>query len=345
MVECKLPKLDVAGSTPVARFFCQNPKETFMKILIVGSGAIGSVLGGFLHKSGGDVTLAGRGEHIRTIKSQGLHITGIWAEYNLKDIRAVEPAEALKPDLHDQFDAILMCVKSYDTGDAIKAYKGLMKKDGICVSFQNGLGNMEAIAQVVGDQRTGGARVIFGSEIVKPGYVNVTVYADQIVVGPYKLEKFGNKERLVELARIIDKTGIPAYYMDDVYPHLWAKMFYNCPLNPLGAILRLPYGELIKHEEIKAIMNDVVKEAFAAAKGISVNLPFDNYMDFMQVFYDVLVPSTAGHRASMLQDIERGKRTEIDALNGAVVKYGEQLGIPVEVNKTLVRLIKAIEKQ
>ncbi|MCL4478202.1 MAG: 2-dehydropantoate 2-reductase [Deltaproteobacteria bacterium] len=316
-----------------------------MKILIVGSGAIGSVLGGFIHKAGGDVTLAGRGEHIRAIKSQGLHITGIWGEYNLKNIKSMEPREALNPDHRDQFDTILMCVKSYDTGAAIKAYMRLLKKDGICVSFQNGMGNMETIAQAIGDQRTGGARVIFGSEIVKPGHVNVTVYADQIVVGPYKLEIFQNKERLYEIASVIDKTGIPSYYMDDVYPHLWAKMFYNCPLNPLGAILRLTYGELIKHEEIKAIMNEIVKEAFAAAKGIGVNLPFNNYTDFMQVFYDVLVPSTAGHRASMLQDIEKGKKTEIDAINGAVVMYGERLGISVEINKTMVRLIKALEKQ
>ena len=314
-----------------------------MKLLIVGSGAIGSILGGFLHKSGADVTLAGRGEHLMAIQSQGLHITGIWGEFTLRDIRTMEPSAAAQPDLRQHFDAILMCVKSYDTAAAAAAYGGLLKKDGVCVSFQNGMGNMEVIAQVVGDARTGGARVIFGSEILGPGHVNVTVYADQIVVGPYKPGHPEQNKLLDRLAQSIDTAGIQACYMDDVYPHLWAKMFYNCPLNPLGAILKLTYGELVGHAPIQLIMNDVVKEAFAAAKGIGVNLPFDNHMDFMRFFYDVLVPSTAGHRASMLQDIEHGKRTEIDALNGAVVQYGERLGIPVDVNRTLVRLIKGIE--
>lgn len=314
-----------------------------MKILIAGSGAIGSVLGGFLRKSGRDVTLAGRGKHIRAIREQGLHITGIWGEHTLRDIGTMEPSAAAQSDLQHRFDAILVCVKSYDTAEALRTYQDLLKKDGVCVSFQNGMGNMETIAQGVGDQRTGGARVIFGSEIVGPGHVNVTVYADQIVVGPYRTGQTENKDRLSELAHLIDASGISACYMDDVYPHLWAKMFYNCPLNPLGAILKLPYGELVKQESVKAIMNDVVKEAFAAARGIGVNLPFENSGDFMQVFYDMLVPSTAGHRASMLQDIEHGKRTEIDALNGAVVRYGEELGIPVDTNRTLVRLIKAIE--
>jgi 2-dehydropantoate 2-reductase len=316
-----------------------------MKILIAGAGAIGSILGGFLHKSGADVTLAGRGDHIRAIRSQGLHITGIWGDYSLQGIKSLEPPAAVQPNLQHHFDAILVCVKSYDTADAVAAYSGLLKKDGVCVSFQNGMGNMEVIAHSVGDERTGGARVIFGSEISGPGHVKVTVYADQIVVGPFKPGHPQQNGLLKELAHIIDKAGIPACYMDDVYPHLWAKMFYNCPLNPLGAILKLTYGDLVKQESVKAIMNDVVKEAFAAARSIGVDLPFETSADFMQVFYDVLVPSTAGHRASMLQDIEHGKRTEIDALNGAVVQYGERLGIPVEVNRTLVRLIKAIEQQ
>ena len=314
-----------------------------MKILIAGSGAIGSVLGGFIHKSGGDVTLAGRGEHIKAIKSEGLLITGIWGGFRLKDIKALEQSEAMSPLLKNKFDVILLCVKSYDTAEAMAAYAGLLKPDGVCISFQNGMGNMEAIADAAGDGRAGGARVIFGSEIVEPGHVNVTVYADQIVVGPYRPDSPGNRKLLTAIADVIDKAGIPAYYADDVYPHLWAKMFYNCPLNPLGAILRLTYGELVQRDGIKAIMNDIVREAFTVAKGIGVNLPFDTYLEFMQLFYDALVPSTAGHRASMLQDIEKGKKTEIDALNGAVVRYGERLGIQADVNRTMVRLVRSIE--
>ncbi len=311
-----------------------------MKILVAGAGAIGSVIGGFLNKKGYDVTLAGRGEHIRRIKSHGLMIKGIWGEYNLQELETIEPHEL---PAKDTFDIIILCVKSYDTLEAITIYAPLLKERGVCVSFQNGLGNMEKIASVTGDTRTAGARVIFGAEVPEPGTVNVTVYADQIVIGPFRQQNNPNKGMLEELAMLINTSGIPSYYADDVYPHLWAKMFYNCPLNPLGALFRLTYGELVKNMDIVSIMDDVVKEAHTVAKAMGINMPWEKHTDFLDLFYAALVPSTAGHRASMLQDMEKGRRTEIDALNGAVVNYGHTLGIPTHANATLVRIIKAME--
>ncbi len=313
-----------------------------MKILVAGAGAIGSVIGGFLYKTGYDVTLAGRGEHIRRIKSHGLTIKGIWGNYNLQNIETIEP-----PNLSsaDKFDIIILCVKSYDTPDAITMYAPLLKQNGVCVSFQNGLGNMEAIASVLGDAKTSGARVIFGAEVPDPGTVHVTVYADQIVIGPFQQKNNPHKDLLEELATFINTSGIPSYYADDVYPHLWAKMFYNCPLNPLSTIFQSTYGELVKNEAIVSIMDDVVKEAHTVAKAMGINMPWEKYTDFLELFYAALVPSTADHRASMLQDMERGKRTEIEALNGAVVKYGHELGIASDVNATLVRIVKAMEQR
>ena len=313
-----------------------------MKILIAGTGAIGSVIGGFLYKSGCDVTLAGRGKHIRHISSYGMTIKGIWGEYSLKNIKTIEPHYL---NSHDKFDVMILSVKSYDTLNTITMYAPLLKNDGICVSFQNGLGNMELIASVVGIERTGGARVIFGAEVVEPGIVNVTVYADQIVIGPFNVEHNTNRDKLIKLSEIINQSGIPAYYADDVYPHLWAKMFYNCPLNPLGAMFRMSYGELVKNNEIVLIMNDIVREAFNVAKAKGVSLPWATYQEFLELFYTVLVPSTAGHKASMFQDIEKGKKTEVDALNGAIVKYGRDIGVSTDVNCTIVHIIKAIENE
>ncbi|MGB9736244.1 MAG: ketopantoate reductase family protein [bacterium] len=312
-----------------------------MKILIVGAGAIGSVIGGFLFKAGYDVALIGRGEHIQHIKDKGLNITGIWGDHKLEHIKVIEPADIL-PTL--KFDVIILSVKSYDTLNAIQMYSSLLANNGVCVSFQNGLGNMEKIASVIGADRTAGARVIFGAEVTSPGTVNVTVYADQIVIGPFKQGNRPNKNLLVELAEIINTSNIPAYYTDDVYPHLWAKMFYNCPLNPLSAIFKSTYGALIRNEYIVSIMNDVVREAHAVAKAMGVNIPWRKHTDFLELFYTVLVPATADHKASMLQDIERGKRTEIDAINGAVVSYGRMLGISTDVNSTLVYMVKAMEQ-
>lgn len=312
-----------------------------MKILIVGAGAIGSIIGGFLFKKGYDVTIAGRGAHIQHITSNGLIITGIWGTYRLEHIKTIEP-----PNLPSvpKFDVIVLSVKSYDTRHAIQMYAHLLKDNSVCVSFQNGLGNMEVISSVVGEQRTAGARVIFGAEVTQPGTVNVTVYADQIVIGPFNAKNNPNKDLLEELAKAINISNIPAYYTDDIYPYLWTKMFYNCPLNPLSAIFKSNYGALIKNKHIVSIMNDVVKEAHTVAKAMKINMPWENYTEFLELFYTVLVPSTADHKASMLQDIEKSKKTEIDAINGAIVKYGNKLGIATEVNSTLVRIIKAIEQ-
>ena len=312
-----------------------------MKILVAGAGAIGSVIGGFLHKTGYDVTLAGRGEHLSRIRSRGLDITGIWGNYSLRNIATIDP-QNLSPA--DTFDLIILTVKSYDTPAAMTMYAPLLKDNGACVSFQNGLGNMEAIASVLGEGRTAGARVIFGAEIPDPGTVHVTVYADQVVIGPFRQEINLCKDRLKELALLLEKSGIPSYYADDVYPHLWAKMFYNCPLNPLGAIFKLTYGGLVQNRDIVSIMDDVVKEAHAVARAMGIMMQWEHYTDFLELFYAALVPSTADHRASMLQDMEKGRKTEIDALNGVIVKYGRELGIATDVNATLARIIKAMEQ-
>ena len=311
-----------------------------MKILVAGAGAIGSVIGGFLYKTGYDVTLAGRGEHLRRIRSRGLDITGIWGNYNLRNIATIEPQDL---PAADTFDIIILCVKSYDTLDAATMYAPLLKEDGVCVSFQNGLGNMEAIASVIGDGRTAGARVIFGAEVPDPGTVRVTVYADQIVIGPFQQKNNLCKGMLEELAMLLETSGIPSYYADDVYPHLWAKMFYNCPLNPLSAIFKLTYGELVKNKDIVSVMDDVVKEAHSVAKAMGIVMPWEHSTDFLDLFYAALVPSTADLRASMLQDMEKGRKTEIDALNGVIVKYGHELGITTDVNATLARIIRAME--
>jgi 2-dehydropantoate 2-reductase len=139
--------------------------------------------------------------------------------------------------------------------------------------------------------------------------------------------------------RAFNDAGLPCETTIRIQSYLWAKVFYNAPLNPLGALLDVHYGVLGELAELRAIMDRVIDEAFQVAQGKSIDLLWTDSSDYRDLFYSHLLPSTYHHRSSMLQDLERGRRTEIDAINGRVWRYGEELNIPTPANETLTRLI------
>lgn len=326
-----------------------------MKILAMGAGAIGSVFGGFLslprktsnplQKAAGlDVSLVGRFEHMQAIKEKGLHISGIWGEHyadNLKTFASVQ--EVIKGD--KDFDLILLTVKSYDTREAIEkvTQAKLVGENTWVISLQNGLGNLETIAEIVGKEKTIGGRVIFGAELVKPGWVKVTVYADKVILG--KAEGKPPDERLEEIARVFTECGIPTATTEGIEKFIWGKILYNCALNGLGTILEVPYGRLAERKESRWIMEEIIKEIFLLAKKKRVKLFWEEAGEYLRVFYDSLVPPTKEHYSSMLQDIKRGKRTEIDALNGSMVELAKKEGLSLPVNQVVTDLVKFKEKK
>ena len=284
--------------------------------LIYGAGAIGSVLGGFLHKIGRTVTYAGRGEHFRAVSEKGLRITGIWGEH-IVPVQDVRVPGAPVPE--KQFSIILLCVKSKDTEDSVAQAKPLLKENGIMVSMQNGLNNWEAIARQVGEDRTVGGRVIFGAEIQKPGHANVTVNADDVLLGEPFLPV--NRPLLQALAEDLSLSGIPCKIVskDDIWAAIWGKVLYNCSLNPLGALLEVAYGRLEENAETRGIIKVIIEEIFLVMKAKGVAVPYQDADEYYHYLLERQLPPTAGHRASMLQDILLGRQTEIDALNGAIL--------------------------
>jgi 2-dehydropantoate 2-reductase len=310
--------------------------------LIYGAGAIGSVLGGFLHKIGRSVTFAGRGEHFRALSGEGLKVTGIWGEHAIP-VQEVQTLATSTPER--RFSVILLCVKSKDTESSAAEAAPLLEEGGIMVSMQNGLSNWETVAKQVGEDRTVGARVIFGAEIVRPGLARVTVNADDVLLGePFQPV---NGPLLEGLQRDLALSGIPARIVkkEDIWAALWGKVLYNSCLNPLGALLEVPYGRLGENEHTREIIRIVIEEIFAviAAKGVKV--PYRNADDYYHFLLDKQLPPTVGHRASMLQDILKGRKTEIDSLNGAISRYARQYGISTPYNDLLVALIKFKEKK
>jgi len=314
--------------------------------LIYGAGAIGSVLGGFLQTLGRSVTYIGRGEHFLALSEKGLRITGIWGEHFIPARDTQIPLQTPSSSAaKKQFSIILLCVKAKDTYAAAIEAKSLLAADGIMVSMQNGLNNWETIARLVGEDRTVGARVIFGAEILEPGHANVTVNADDVLLGEPFLPV--NRSLLEALEEDLSRSGIPCKIVskDDIWAAIWGKVLYNCSLNPLGALLEVAYGDLGENAETRDIIKVIIEEIFRVLRAKGVKVPYQNADDYYHYLLEKQLPPTVGHRASMLQDILSGRQTEIDALNGAISSYGRDYGISTPYNDLLTALIKFKEKK
>jgi len=310
------------------------------RVLIAGAGALGSVFGGFLAAAGDDVTLLGRAPHLDAIAAGGLTIEGLFGARQVAGVAVATDAGRLQTP----FDAVLLTVKSYDTASMLAAVAPLVARDGCLISLQNGLGNVERVRDAVGAGRAVGARVIFGAEIPAPGRARVTVCAEPVAIGAAVVGDPAADAHARRWAARIAAAGIPAEAVSDVHAYLWTKVFYNAALNPLGALLGLPYGALAADADARAIMDDVITEAYAVARARGVTPGAPSADAYRRLFYERLVPATADHRSSMLQDLERGRRTEIDAINAALATFGAAAGVPTPVNTTLTRLIRWRER-
>ena len=309
-----------------------------MRILVVGAGSMGSAVGGFLAQSGHEVTLLDREVLMAAVREKGLRITGIWGDHWVRSLRAVSDVSGLT---RGDFDLILVCVKSYDTTRAVENIQHLIDEKTLVCSYQNGLGNAEQIAALVGWERTIGARVIFGVRLVEPGHTDVTVIANPTAIGAYHADTPNGRVR--EIAEAMNASGVPTVYTDKIATVLWAKIAYNCALNPLSALLDVPYGMLAETEYTVDIMREVITELYAVAGPMKVALEPATPDAYMDLFYATLLPPTAAHYASMREDFRLKRRTEIDALNGAICAYGREYGVPCPTNTMLTRLVHARE--
>lgn len=318
-------------------------------ILIAGAGSIGSVIGAKLRSAGYPVTLLGRRRHLEAIAARGLELSGLFGDQSGEHAArgftlADDPARLDVP-----FPLILFTVKSYDTAAMARALAGRLAGDGVIVSMQNGLGNLETLAEHFGPNRVLGARVIFGAELPRPGAAHVTVFAEPVAIGPAPAIQGeaarGLEWRAKQIADLISAAGIPSHWCADIMPVLWTKVLYNAALNPLGALLRMHYGALAADPDLRRIMDQVIEEAFAVARRLGVALPFADTGDYRALFYGKLVPATYDHRPSMIADLERRGRTEIGALNGKIAELAESMGLAADINRTLTGLIRASERQ
>ena len=295
-----------------------------MKVAVVGAGAVGCYYGGMLARAGHDVTLIGRPRHVEAIERQGLRLETQTFDERIRVSASSEGSAVRSAQL------VLLCVKSTDTESAAAAIKPHLAPDALVLSLQNGVENADRLRAIL-PQDVLAAVVYIGTEMAGPGHVR----------------HHGRGELIIERSRASDEVaqaliaaGVPTDISDNVRGALWAKLILNCAYNALSAITQLPYGRLVKGAGITAVMRDVVDECLAVAKADDVTIPGD-----VDAAIRKIAETVPGQYSSTAQDLARGKPSEIDHLNGVIVRRGEALGVATPVNRLLHAIVKLLESK
>ena len=297
-----------------------------------------------LLKSNVELDILARQDTVEALRRHGLVRRGIFG-----DFRAPSKTFSAYPSLSalpgESYDHILVCTKSFDCEQAasdLHNHPVLFKKDTTIILLQNGWGNAGIFSKLFDKHRIFNGRVITGFSRPQPHEVIITVHAQPIHLG--SLFK-ADCSSIQGVSDAIDRGDIPCEITDEIEKDIWAKMLYNCALNPLGAILDVPYGKLAEHSSTRNIMDGIVREVFLVMKKAGFKTHWQKADDYLHLFYEKLVPATADHRSSTLQDIQAKKRTEIDALNGVVIKLAKENNIDVPYNIAVYNMVKFIESR
>ncbi len=301
-----------------------------MKIAIIGAGAMGSLFGAMLSPVS-DVYLINHFKaHIQAIREKGLKI-----ENSDGSVRTYSVFAATDPgEVDEEIDLAVIFTKSYSTKAAAISAKQLLGEKGLMITLQNGLGNPEIIADVVGMERTLTGVTSHGATLVCPGHIRHAGQGPTYIAGPSRHADF-----LKQIAETFTAGGIKVQVSENIETLIWGKLLVNVGINALAAILRVPNGVLGKTPACQKIMNSAVSEAEAVAHALNISLPYSNPPEQVRK----VCADTAANRASMLQDILKRSCTEVAFINGAIVKKGNALGIPTPCNAFLCEIMEALE--
>ncbi len=315
-----------------------------MRLALIGAGAVGLGVGSCALAAGQRVTFVTRSgsPQLDSLRRHGLVRTGVFGELRFApgDFDVVDRIGALAGQ---PLDYLLVCTKTFDAEDTARSLAAAWSElsgPRRMVLFYNGWGSAQRFAVWLPPERIYSARVITGFRRPHPHTVEITVHADPIRIGSLLGADLGP---LTGLCEAISKGGIPCEVSADIGVDLWSKMLYNCALNPLGALLGVPYGALAERAVTRAIMNQVVAEVFEVMSGCGFESHWGSAGEYLQALYDQLLPPTSRHESSMLQDLRAGRHTEVDALCGAIAELGSRAGVQTPVNSALCQLILALE--
>ena len=295
-----------------------------MKIAVMGAGAVGCYYGGMLARAGREVVLIGRPQHVEAIRRDGLLMdTQSFREH-------VAIGTALDAGGVRGAQLVLCCVKSTDTAGAAAEMAPHLAPEAIVLSLQNGYDNAARLQALLG-REVHPAVVYVATEMAGPGHLKHHGRGE-LVIGPFA--------RSAELVALFAAAGVPVQVSDKVAGALWAKLIINCAYNALSAITQLPYGRIVQGEGVAAMMEDIVAECLAVAQADGIAVPGD-----IRAAVAGIAVSMATQVSSTAHDVARGKPSEIDHINGYVVRRGAALGIATPVNRALHALVKLLESR
>jgi 2-dehydropantoate 2-reductase len=296
-----------------------NPLE----VAVMGAGAVGCYYGGMLARAGHDVVLIARPQHVEAIQRDGLRMETRTFDEQVRLRASSEPGAAQGVDL------VLFCVKSMDTESAGAQLRPYLAPDALVLCLQNGVDNADRLRTVLPQHTVAAAVVYVASEMAGPGHVKHHGRGE-LVIEPSPVSE--------SVAQALMGAGVPTEISDNVRGALWLKLILNCAYNAVSAIAQRPYGENVKSEGIADVMRDVVNECLAVAQAEGVNVAGD-----VDAAVRKIAESMPTQYSSTAQDLARGKRSEIDYLNGLIVRRGHALGVATPANGVLWALVKLIE--
>ncbi|TCL76430.1 ketopantoate reductase [Hydrogenispora ethanolica] len=314
-----------------------------MKIMLIGCGAVGLAVAAALYDAGAEVDLIARGATRESIAEKGIARRGIFPEVTIPAAR-VHVYDSPAATGRTGYDAILICAKT-TANPAIAAQltaagPDLWAAGGCLILCQNGFQNERHFFACLERERIYTASFAIGFRRPEPHISEITVFSSPITIGSL-FE--GSLQRLGPLAETVERGGLPCKISATIGKTLWAKLLYNCALNPLSAVLRTDYGGLARSADAVFIMDRVIEEIFAVMQAAGYSTFWEDAAAYKEAFYGQILPLTHRHRSSTLQDIERRIPTEIDSLSGVIVRLGTEHGIATPYNAMLFRLIKAAE--
>lgn len=295
-----------------------------MKVAVMGAGSVGGFYGAMLARAGHAVTLVGRPVHVDAVQARGLLLEMASFTSHVR-MDAATDASALAGA-----DVVLVCVKSADTERAGAEMLPYLDADTAVLCLQNGVDNAARLQDVLG-RAVVPAVVYVATEMAGPGHVKHHGRGE-LVIGPSAVSE--------ALAAAFSDAGVPTEVSDNVIGSLWAKLILNCAYNALSAVSQLPYGKVVQGVGVLEVMADVVGECLAVADAAGVVVPGD-----VDEAVRNIVRTMPGQLSSTAQDLARGKPSEIDYLNGYVVRQGAALGIPTPVNRVLHAMVKLLESR
>lgn len=301
-----------------------------MRIAIIGAGAMGSIFGAMLSASSDVVLVDPLEKHIRAIEETGLTVEQTRGRREIFHLHGTTEPATLAPD----FDLTVIFTKSPDTRNAVLTAKSLLKPSGVALTLQNGLGNLDDIVRVLGPESALVGVTSHGGTMIGPGHVR---HAGE---GPTYVAGASSETRNVDaVVAAFQAAGIDTACTDNPDTLIWGKLVINVGINALAAILRVPNGVLAITPQCERLMAQAVAEAMAVADRLNITLPYENPLAHVKE----VCRKTGENRASMLQDIQRGARTEVGVINRAIVEKGEALSVATPCNRFLSEMIEALE--